>query len=133
MQHQEQQDGMTETPQPGLMADVGSLGRHLLALLVNRVELASLELGEVRDKLARLLLVGVLGLVALCFALACWTALIIVLAWDSLGWKILLIIAALYTALAAGVLLRARTMLQQEKLALPATLAELRGDRDALM
>lgn len=79
------------------------------------------------------MLLGALGLVALWFAVAGWTALIVVLAWDAMGWKILLLVAAAYSALAAGILLRARVMLAQDKLSMPATMTELRKDRDALL
>lgn len=118
--------------QSGLKASVAAFGRHLFALLVTRVELAALELGEARDHLARVLLLGVLGLLLLCFALGGWTALVVALAWDALGWKILLLVALFYTLLAVIVLLSARAMLATDKLSLPATVAELRADRDAL-
>jgi uncharacterized membrane protein YqjE len=128
-----QHDADAETVQPGLIAGFGGLARNMFALLVSRIELAALELGEVRDNLFRLLLIGALGVVALCFALACWTALVIALAWDVLGWKILLIVAVAYTFFAAVILLRAQALLSQNKLSMPATLAELRSDREALM
>jgi uncharacterized membrane protein YqjE len=117
----------------GLIAGLGGLVKSIFALLVSRIELAACELGEMRDHLARLLLVGALGIVALLFALACWTALVVVLAWEAMGWKILLLVAVLYTLAALGILLYARALLAQDKLAMPATLAELRNDRDALL
>jgi uncharacterized membrane protein YqjE len=128
-----QHDADAERVRPSLIAGFGGLARNMFALLVSRIELAALELGEVRDNLVRLLLIGALGVVALCFALACWTALVIALAWDALGWKILLIVAVTYTFVAVVILLRAQALLSQNKLSMPATLAELRGDREALM
>lgn len=122
-----------EEVSPGLIAGLGGLARNLFALLVSRIELAALELGEVRDNLARFLLVGALGIVALWFALACWTALVVVLAWDSLGWKILVLVAAAYSVLAWLILRQARLMVAGDKLSMPATMAELRSDRDALL
>lgn len=118
---------------PGLVAGLAGIARNLFGLLVSRVELAALELGEVRDNFARLLLVGALGAILACFALGCWTALLVVLAWDALGWKILLLVAAAYTLLALGLLLYARAMLAHGKLSMTATMAELRKDRDALL
>lgn len=118
---------------PGFVAGLGNLARNVFALLVSRVELAALELGEVRDNIVRLLFVGALGIVALVFALGCWTALVVVLAWESMGWKILLLVAAFYSILALGILMRARAMLRDDSLSMPATLAELRNDRDALL
>lgn len=123
----------TGVERPGLVAGLGGLARNLFALLVSRAELAALELGEMRDNLARLLFVGALAIVAIVFALGCWTALVVVLAWESMGWKILLLVAGLYSLLAIGILLYARAMLREDKLSMPATLAELRNDRDALL
>ncbi|HEY0844515.1 MAG TPA: phage holin family protein [Noviherbaspirillum sp.] len=118
---------------PGFIAGLGNLARNAFALLVSRVELAALELGEVRDNLVKLLFVGALGIVAILFALGCWTALVVVLAWESMGWRILLIVAACYSVLAIAILFYARSMLRGDSLSMPATLAELRNDRDALL
>ncbi|NEX63301.1 phage holin family protein [Noviherbaspirillum galbum] len=128
-----QPENQGQEARPGLVHGVSGLARNAFALFVSRVELAALEMGEVRDNLARLVIVGVLGTIALCFALACWTALVVALCWDAMGWKILLLVAVVYTVLAALILLRARSLLSPDSLSLPATLAELRGDRDALM
>lgn len=120
-------------PQPGLISGLGGIVKGLGGLLMNRAELAALELGEVRDNLARLLFISALGIVAICFALGSWTALLVVLTWDALGWKILLLVAAVYTILAFAILRYVRTMLTQGKLSMTATMAELRKDRDALL
>jgi len=129
----ERQQIESEDSHPGVIAGLTGIAKNLFGLLASRIELAALELGEMRDNAAKLLLLGALGLVALWFAVAGWTALIVVLAWDAMGWKILLLVAAAYSALAAGILLRARAMLAQDKLSMPATMTELRKDRDALL
>lgn len=129
----EPQEAQAEYERPGLIAGLAGIAKNLLGLVMNRIELAALELGEVRDNIAKLLLVGALGVVAVCFALGCWTALLVVLTWDALGWKILLLVAAFYSVLAVGILMYARSMLTQDKLSLTATMAELRKDRDALL
>lgn len=123
----------SESGRPGFIAGLGNLARNVFALLVSRVELAALELGEVRDNLVRLLFIGALGIVAIVFALGCWTALVVVLAWEAMGWKILLLVAGFYTVVAVGILMAARSMLRGDSLSMPATLAELRNDRDALL
>lgn len=122
-----------DAARPGLFAGLAGVARNLFALLMSRLELATLELGEVRDNLARLLLIGALGVVATAFAAGAWTALVVVLAWDSLGWKVLLLVALFYSLLALVILQRARGMLTQGKLSLTATMDELRKDRDALL
>lgn len=133
MDSQSSGTSQADTAQLGLVAGLGSVAKNLFGLLVSRIELAACELGEARDNLARLLLIGALGVLALWLGAACWTALVVVLAWDALGWKILLLVAIFYTLLALAILRRARSMLEQDKLSMPATLAELRGDRDALL
>lgn len=127
---EQQQAGVAR---PGLIAGLGGVAKNMFALLVCRIELAAVELGEVRNNLARFLLIGALGVLALWLGAACWTALLIVLTWESLGWKILLLVAAFYTLLGFAILRSARAMLDQDKLSMPATMAELRSDRDALL
>jgi uncharacterized membrane protein YqjE len=122
-----------ESAPPGLIAALAGVAKNAFALLVNRIELAALELVEVRDNLARFLFVGAVGIIAVLFALGCWTALVVVLAWEAMGWKILLLVAAFYTLLAFFVLRHARAMLAGDALSMPATLAELRNDRDTLL
>jgi uncharacterized membrane protein YqjE len=58
--------------------------------------------------------------------------LIVVLAWEAMGWKILLLVAVLYSIATLAILLYARARLLRNTLALPATMSELRKDRDAL-
>ncbi|RJF97162.1 phage holin family protein [Noviherbaspirillum saxi] len=118
---------------PGLIASLGALAKHGIGLFLSRLELAAIELGELRDNLAKLLLLGALGIVALLFAIGSWTALIVVLAWETMGWKILLLVALLYSMATLAILLYARARLIRNALSLPATMSELRNDRDALL
>lgn len=118
---------------PGLLDGLRGVAANLLALFVSRIELAALELSEARAHALKLLLIFALAMIAVCFALFYWSALAVYLAWQSLGWKILVIVAAVFTLLAAGLLRYARTLLARGKLSLPATLSELRKDRDALL
>ena len=125
--------GSTGQGRPGLIDGIVTVARDFASLAFNRMELAALELGEVRSALLKLLLIGALAIVAIWFAVAYWTVLVVYLAWESLGWKILLIIAILFSLFAWGLLRQARTMVEQGKLSMPATMAELRSDRDALL
>jgi uncharacterized membrane protein YqjE len=118
---------------PGLFAGLAAFSRNFLALLLNRIELASLEFAEVRASLAKLALIFALAIIFAWFAIAYWTVLIVALAWESMGWMILLILALGLSCLALGLFLYARSMLAQGKLSMPATMAELRNDRDALL
>jgi uncharacterized membrane protein YqjE len=118
---------------PGLIGGLAAMVKNLLGLLLCRLELAALELAEARNALLKLVVLIVLGAVTALFALACWTGLVIVLAWDSLGWKILAIVAGFFTLATVAVVCYAKAMIAQGKLSLPATMAELRNDRDALL
>ena len=117
---------------PGLITGLADVAKNLFALFVSRVELAAVEIGEFRSNLLKLVLIAAFGLVAAGFALVFWSGLLVVLTWDYLGWKILLILAGVFTALAAGLFFQVQSMLNAGQLSMPATLAELRNDRDAL-
>ena len=118
---------------PKLFAGFAGMAKNLFALGVSRIELAAVELAEVRSNLLRLLLISALGLIAAWFALLFWAGLLVVLTWESLGWRIFLIIAAVFTFIVIGIVFYIRSMLTHGQLSMPATLAELRSDRDALL
>ncbi|MQR00952.1 phage holin family protein [Glaciimonas soli] len=117
----------------GLVSGLIGTAKNLFALLISRAELAALEFSEIGSHIVKLLLVFSLGILALLFALAFWSGLVIVLAWDSLGWKIILILAAFFTFVAIAMGLYVRSILRQGRIGLPATMNELRKDRDALL
>jgi len=123
----------TSPDSPGLLAGLNGAWRNLAGLLNNRAQLAMLELSQVRTNVAKLLILGVAAIVAALFGLAYWTVLIVYLSWDVLGGKILLIMAVTFTAIAVGAGLYAKSLLGAGKLSMPATMAELRRDRDALL
>ena len=118
---------------PGLLASLAAVGRNAVGLLLSRLELAALELSEVRNHLLALVTVFALAVVAGWFALAYLTVTIAYLAWDSIGWKILPILAGVFGVIALALLMYARNVVRSGKLSLPATMAELKSDRDMLM
>lgn len=118
---------------PGLITGLADMAKNLFALFVSRVELAAVELGEFRSNLLKLLLISAFGLIAAWFALVFWSGLLVFLTWDYLGWKILMIVAALFSVIAIALFLKVKAMLSAGQLSMPATLAELRNDRDALL
>ena len=126
---------MTESSQrpPGLIASLGNVARNSLGLLLTRLELAALELSEVRNHLLLLVLVFALAVVAGCFALAYATVTIVYLAWNVLGWLILPLMTGVFLVLALGLVLYARRLIRSGKLSMPATMAELKSDRDMLL
>ena len=118
---------------PGLLASLAAVGRNAVGLLLSRLELAALELSEVRNHLLALVTVFALAVVAGWFALAYLTVTIAYLAWDSIGWKILPILAGVFGVIALALLMYARNVVRSGKLSMPATMAELKSDRDMLM
>lgn len=126
-------DERSERDTPGLISAVSEIGRNALALLLNRLELFALELSEARNNLLKLLLTAALGLMALWFALAYWSVLIVMLTWDQLGWKILAAFAILFSVIGYWLLRRAMRIVAEGGLSLPATMQEVRNDKDALL
>lgn len=126
------QHSTSDQSQTGLLAGISGVARNLFGLFVTRVELLTIELGEARDNVVRLMLIGAIGVLLLGLALVSWTALIVVLSWEAMGWKILLVVAAGYTLLSLVVLLIARARMAGTSQPFPSTMAELRSDRDAL-
>ena len=118
---------------PGLTAGLLGLAKNLLGLIISRIELASLEMSEIGANLVRFAVIFVLAAVGLWFAIAFWSVLIVMLAWDTWGWKILALLGMVFTVATVGLVWYARSVLLQGKLSLPQTMAELRKDRDALL
>jgi len=118
---------------PGLMAGLSGLAKNVFGLVVSRMELAALELSEVRNHVMALLAVFALAILCSWFALAYGTAVIVALAWESMGWKILLVLFLVFVVATVALALKARAMLKEGKLALPETMNELKHDRDMLL
>jgi uncharacterized membrane protein YqjE len=118
---------------PGLLGGITGLAKNLFGLVVSRVELAALELSEVRNHVIELLAIFAGAVLATWFALAYGTATIVALAWEEMGWKILLVMFIVFLAITAILLFKGLSLLKQGKLAFPETMKELRHDRDVLM
>ena len=118
---------------PGLLGGITGLAKNLFGLVVSRLELAAIELSEVRNHVIELLAIFAGAVLATWFALAYGTATIVALAWDEMGWKILLVMFVVFVAITAGLVLKGLSMLKQGKLAFPETMKELRNDRDMIM
>lgn len=126
-------DKSAGTAGSGLIGSLAGVARNTFGLLLSRLELAALELSEVRNHMLQLFVVFALAIVAVLFAIAYGSVLVVWLSWDALGWKILLIMTLVFLLLAAGLGLYARALLSQNKLSFPATMAELKADRDMLL
>ena len=131
--HKEGQGAPAPAAHPGLTAGLLGLAKNLLGLIISRIELASLEMSEIGANLVRFAVIFVLAAVGLWFAIAFWSVLIVMLAWDTWGWKILALLGFVFSVATVGLVYYARSVLMQGKLSLPQTMAELRKDRDALL
>ncbi|NGZ88446.1 phage holin family protein [Duganella aceris] len=118
---------------PGLIASLGLVTRNALGLLLSRLELAALELSEVRNHLLQLVLVFALAIAVGSLALIYATVTIVWLAWTVIGWVILPIITGVFLLIAVALVLYARGLIRGGKLTMPATMAELKSDRDMLL
>jgi uncharacterized membrane protein YqjE len=118
---------------PGLMGGITGLAKNLFGLVVSRVELAALEMTEVRNHVIELVAIFAMAILATWFALAYGTATIVALAWDEMGWKILLVMFIVFLVITGILVAKGLAMLKQGKLAFPETMKELRNDRDMLM
>ncbi|MDB5823785.1 MAG: phage holin family protein [Herminiimonas sp.] len=117
----------------GLVAGIAAMATNFLGLFLSRIELAALELAEARSALFRMVLVGALGLLAMWFAIACGVMLIVALAWPFIGWGILLILAVLFLVGAIIAFQHLQRAIASGALGMPATMSELRKDRDVLL
>jgi uncharacterized membrane protein YqjE len=117
---------------PGLIGGLTGLAKNIFGLVVSRVELAALELSEVRNHVLELLAVA-LAVICAWFAIAYGTATIVALAWEAMGWKILLIMFGVFIAATLALVFKAKAMLKEGKLAFPETMNELKHDRDMLL
>ena len=118
---------------PGLLGGITALAKNVVGLLVSRAELAALEMAEVRNHLIELVAIFAVAVMATWFALAYGTATIVALAWDEMGWKILLVMFIVFAVLTAVLVMKGISMLKQGKLTFPETMKELRNDRDMLL
>lgn len=118
---------------PGLMGGLSGLVKNLFGLLMSRVELAAVELAEVRNHLITLVTLFACAVLAAWFAIAFGTATIVAACWEAMGWKILLIMFLVFAVLTVGLVLKGLSMLKQGKLAFPETMNELKNDRDMLL
>jgi uncharacterized membrane protein YqjE len=105
--------------------------RRLMTTVENRLELLKVELQEERERLLHALLL-VLGVVACGFlAGIVFTALVVVLFWNTSPVAVLLVMTLLYGGTAAVLYWRLRLMLRDWQM-LTATLDQLRKDRECL-
>jgi uncharacterized membrane protein YqjE len=116
---------------PGLLDAVSRVGSSLFGMLQNRLELATIELGEARERLVLALVASIAGVLLLLGAVIALTAWAAVALWPALGHAVLGWIALAYGGTGLGLLWWLRARLRSAPPLLGDTLAELQ--KDALM
>ena len=113
----------------GLRGALAQLGASLLALLRTRLELASLELEEVREQTVRRLVLALVALHFLTFTVFAASALIVVWFWDTHRFAALGAVTLFFLLVALAALWRLRAGMRGAAQPFAATLAELERDR----
>ena len=119
---------MSRANDPGLLEAVARVGSSVFGMLQNRLELASIEIGEARERLVFTIIASFAALLLLGGAVVALTAWIAAAAWPALGPAVLGLIALVYGAVAVGLLLWLRARVRADPPLLADTLAELRTD-----
>lgn len=117
---------------PGLKDSITILFRSLSGLVVSRLELAKLELSEVRKHVIEIAVLFGAAVFTVWFAIAYGTMTIVALAWEEMGWTILLLMFVVFAVMTGILVGKGMALIKNSKLSLPATMKELKNDRDAL-
>ena len=112
----------------GLLDALARFGGSVFGMLQNRLELASLELGEAGSRLVLTVIASFAALLLLGGAVAALSAWLAVALWSTLGHAVLGWLALAYFAAGAGLLWWLRGRLRNSPPLLADTLAELRVD-----
>lgn len=120
--------GGTGQPQ-GLRGALGAIAATLVAAIHTRVELATIEFAEERERTKRRLVLMLVVAIASAFALLAANALLVLALWDRWGaWTLVAIVAA-HGLLAGWGAWRLAALAAREHRPFDATLAELERDR----
>lgn len=113
---------------PGLLDALTRLGGSLFGMLQNRLELASIEIGEAGGRLVFTLVASFAAVLMFGGAIVALSAWLVLALWDTLGHVVLGWLALAYGAGGAGLLWWLRVRLHNDPPLLAETFAELRAD-----
>jgi len=117
---------------PGLLDALTRLGGNLVGAFCNRLELASIELGEASVWFIATVIVSVGAVLLLGGAVAMLTAWVAAALWSTLGAAVLAWLALAYALAGGGLLWWLQHRLRNAPRLLADTLAELQRDASAL-
>lgn len=113
----------------GLKVALKRLAANIAALLETRLELASVELAEERERLKSMIVLLITSVVALAFAGLAATAGVIAYFWDTHRMGAIIGVTVFYAAVAGFALWRMAELRRDAPPPFEATLAELQKDR----
>lgn len=131
--HTSQQSSEHASAEQSLGTTTRELIQSILGLISSRLSLAVLELSEARDAALLVIALALGAFMAVSFAVIALSALIVVLTWDALGWRVVLILTLIYAGIAAALIQQIRRIIRAGRLGLPATVAELKQDSEVLL
>lgn len=126
---------MTDTharPAGGLGGALAQLGASTLAMLRTRLELATVEFSEERERAKEMLLLVLCTVLVALFALLFASVFIIAYFWDSYRLTAIGAVTGFYLVLAIIFLIRLRQRMQQKHSPFAATLSQLEEDAEVL-
>ena len=124
--------GSGQSTARGLSGAAARLGASLLGLVRTRLELASVELAEERDRVQYQLTSLVVAIAMFMFALLFAAAWIVVYFWDSSRLTAIAVVAVVFAAAGAGLLMLRSHAARAAPMPFAATIAEFERDRAAL-
>ena len=121
-----------ERPAAGLVAALSGMAATAVVLLRTRLELATVEFEEERERITAMLVLIVVATVFGCFALVALSVLVVVWLWDRSPLLAITGVTIFYVLIAAGAVLALKQQLQAHGRPFAATLAELERDAEAM-
>jgi uncharacterized membrane protein YqjE len=119
-------------PRGGVIGAMAQLGAGALAMLRTRIELASVEFAEARERIKDMVLLAAVGIVLGLFALLFASLFVIAYFWDSYRLAAVGGVTLFYIAIAVLVFARLRKISRDAPAPFAATLEELEHDVAAL-
>jgi uncharacterized membrane protein YqjE len=119
-------------PAGGLGGALAQLGASTLAMMRTRLELATVEFSEERERAKEMLLLLLCTVLVALFALLFASVFIIAYFWDSYRLTAIGAVTGFYLVLAVIFLIRLRQRMQQKHSPFAATLSQLEEDAEAL-
>ena len=119
-------------PAGGLRRALSRVGVAAVELIRTRIELASLEFSEGRERATQNIILAFVAGTFLAFAVLCASALVVIIFWDSHRVGAIAAVTAVHLVIGVGALLRLRAAERAAPPPFQATLAELERDRQWL-